>query len=345
MFVALLVAAGCVVPGATLSDDGVIRGRVVNASQNHRPCARAEVVLRAVVDGQLVPVAETLSDERGFYEFSGLPVGSECVYLPGANHDGIHYPGRRVELTAAKPTLDVPLAVHDAVAEPSPLIIRRHEIAIRTAPGAIHVEEAMLIDNPTLRTYVGRAAHEDAQPLTLQLGIPADFERVTFEKESFGRQFTLIDGRLVTSLPWLPGERWLRFTYTLRNDDGQRVWQRTVDAPCESLRVQVRHEKPDEVEGSLPAAAGDDPGEKVFASEGDALSRGQIVTVRLGALPIAWTTYARWSAVVLLSVLVLGAAIAMRFGRKPSAPAENAKAQDARGTRRSASRKAGKAAR
>lgn len=57
----------------------------------------------------------------------------------------------------------------------------------------------------TFRTYVGRPAHEGGRTATLRLSIPSDFHRTTFHKEFYGRQFTLIDGRLVTDIPWAPG--------------------------------------------------------------------------------------------------------------------------------------------
>ena len=44
---------------------------------------------------------------------------------------------------------------------------------------------------------------------------PADFQKVTFHEEFFGRAFAMRDGKLVTSIPWEPGQRVLAFTYFL----------------------------------------------------------------------------------------------------------------------------------
>ena len=226
LLIEIALAYGLIVLGQSSEEPGVIRGRVVNMSQREAPYAGAEVILRAQVDGEFAPVAKAVTDADGNYRFEGLPVGSDYLYLPGANREGIHYPGRRVGLTRGHPTAYVTLEVRDTVAEPSPLVIRQHEIVIGMEPGAVHVVEALLVDNPTAATYVGRAKTEGMMPVTMRLHIPTDFERVTFEKERFGSQFQVVDGRLVTGIPWTPGQQWLKFTYTLRNQSGKLAWQR-----------------------------------------------------------------------------------------------------------------------
>jgi hypothetical protein len=316
VFIPLTLAAALALTGQPTAEHGTIRGRVVNLSQGEQPCPQTEVLLRALVDGQFAPVAKTTTDEHGNYQFTELPVGAGHVFLPGANCKEIHYPGRRVQLTRGHPTAYVTLEVRDTVAEPCPLVIRQQEVVIRTEPGAVHVVEALLVDNPTSKTFVGRAENGDSSPVTLRLGIPADFERVTFETESFGRQFVLSGGRLITNMPWMPGQRWLRFTYTLRNEDTQRVWQRVLDAPCESLCVRVQHAKLDEVDCNLTLASSRRSGEKVFESHEEVLPAGHMVSVNLGALPIPWSVYARWTALLVLGVLVVGTALLLRRVRR-----------------------------
>ena len=168
----------------------MIEGVVVRAA-DHTPVPRAEVVLRAKVDGQLLPVAETTADAQGRFRFAQLPADGATVYLPGANRGGIHYPGPSVRLSSLRRRAEVTLAVHDAVTFPNPLVVRRHTITLCPEPGVLRVTESMLIDNPSAACYVGQAAGEDVEPVTLQLAIPADFAQVTFASEFFGRRFSL----------------------------------------------------------------------------------------------------------------------------------------------------------
>ena len=60
MFVpSILLALGVLLTGQPQSGAGVIRGVVLNATRGDQPCAGAEVVLRAQLDGNFVPVART----------------------------------------------------------------------------------------------------------------------------------------------------------------------------------------------------------------------------------------------------------------------------------------------
>jgi hypothetical protein len=65
---------------------------VRNLSQDGQPAPRTEVILRAELDGEFVPVAASQTDELGRFRFTGVPADKDRTYQPGANLDGIHYP-------------------------------------------------------------------------------------------------------------------------------------------------------------------------------------------------------------------------------------------------------------
>ena len=210
----LLVLCSIAAAAEAPAHDGTIRGIVVNASDRRSPVGGAEVVLRMKLHGQLVPVAQTTADRQGRFVFRDLMIGSRYEYLPGANRQGVHYPGGRIKLTPQRPGAEVELAVHDAVAHPSPLVIRRHEITVRPEPGALHVAESILVDNPSLKSYVGESEHEGDEPVTLALAVPPDFERLTFDKEFFGRRFSM-----VMIAPTMMASTTAPTTVGMRNDD------------------------------------------------------------------------------------------------------------------------------
>ena len=304
----LALILGLTLSASADAGPGAIRGVVVNATQSGTPCPQAEVVLRLQVDGQFVPVAETLTDAQGRFQFANLAVGERYLYLPGANRADVHYPGPRTRLSAVQPEATVRLEVCDTVTHPSPLVLKSQDILIEPQPGALRVTESLVIENPTSATYVGQADNADAEPVTLQLAIPPEFERTTFHKEFFGRNFAIRGDKVVTGIPWTPGRRELTFTYTLRNEDRQRVWQRPLDLPCARLRVRVRHDQPDEVSCSLGHASAEATGEVLYESADRTLPAGHVVRVELGRLPRAWTSYGRWIAGAVLLGLIGGVA-------------------------------------
>ncbi len=331
----LLLAIGPVLSGSTglpgqpAGGDGTLSGVVVNSSRDDAPVGRAEVVLRIKLEGQFVTLAETTADEQGRFVFRNLLVGQHYDYLPGANCDGIHYPGPHVRLVSSQPHARVKLGVCDSVTHPSPLVIRRHEIDVRPEPGGLKVTESILVANPTSTTYVGQAinAHQGAEPVTLRLNIPSDFERTTFHKEFFGRRFALVDGKLVTSIPWTPGEREVKFTYVLSNTEKHRLWERPMDLPCSQVTLRVHTAKPEEVACNLQPVAtrrSGDLTEMTFESAGKTLPAGHVIRVELGYLPVPWMAYGRWLAVAALAVLIAGASFAM-IGRRHRAKRRSAR--------------------
>jgi hypothetical protein len=159
--------------------------------------------------------------------------------------------------------------------------------------------------------------------VTLRLNIPADFERITFEREKFGSRFQVIAGQLVTGIPWTPGAQWLRFTYTLPAAALRGTWQRALDAPCESFRVRVKHSQVEEIACDLPPVAASPSNAKIFQSGAGVLPAGHVIRVQLGTVALPWTFYARWAALVALAGLIVATAIILRRPRRHRAAASD----------------------
>jgi hypothetical protein len=318
-----------------------IEGIVVNGTRGGVPVPGAEVVLRAGEEGALLPVARTKTDQKGHFVFVGAPTNPGVVYLPGANLQGVHYPGPRFQLQAGAPPPPVKLTVFEAITSPSPLIAERYEIDMALKPGVLAITETLLIDNPSRTTYLGEADGTDSSPRTLSLSIPEGFERVTFAREFHGRNFKLADGCVVTDIPWPPGQRELSFTYHLPVEDSQKAWERTLDLPCSLVRVHIEGENADQVVCNLPQVSSDTSG-TVFESSGKPLEAGHKITLRFSRLSAPWMLSARWIALVILGGLILvtaGLLTRRRFGRRSQRPEKDS--PKSAGARRTIRPKAG----
>ena len=307
-------------------EDGEIHGVVVNATQGGVPAAGVEVVLRVTLNGQIAPVAQVEADAQGRFRFEKLPVGGDFLYVPGANRGGIHYPGPRIRLTPDHRQARVELQIHETQSHPNPLVAKQHVIRIQPEPGALRVTEAILVSNPTSKTYVGRQTDAGTEPVTLSLAIPPNFDRTTFHKEFFGRQFSFAGNQLVTSIPWTPGETELAFTYVVPNEKRRVPWRRPLDLPCADVRVYVTGEHPEEVACNLAQTGdGQNGKELAFASRGP-LEPGHVIEVEFGRAPVPWSTYARWVAAALLVGLIAATAPLTLRRRQPEAQPATAKA-------------------
>ena len=325
----LSLVAGLTLADVPAENRGVISGVVVNASQGNSPVAECKVVLRVRTEGQFAIFGETSADRLGRFRFENLPTSKYCEYLPGANRDDVHYPGPQVQITPEQPHVAVELSVCDSISAPSPLVIRRQEIGLRPEPGVLYVTESLVVDNPSSTCYVGQSQADGAEPVTLQLNIPAEFERVTFEEEHFGRHFAASRGKLFTGLPWPPGKKEVKFTYVIRNAESSRIWQRPLDLPCSDVCVRVQTEKSQDIDCNLSAVAADgsekneqsERGEVSFRSAGKPLPAGFVICVRLEHLPVPWMAYARWVALAVLVGAVAGTSVfAIRRRGVPSSP-------------------------
>ena len=135
-------------------------------------------------DGLLEPVAETKTDKHGKFVFDEVPFDPTVVFLPGADRDGVHYPGKRLQLDQASPNAQVTIRAFDAIKSPSPLQALRHDIEVVVEPQVMMISETMLVANRSGGTYVGEPLGSEL-PVTLRLSVPANFDRVTFGSEFY----------------------------------------------------------------------------------------------------------------------------------------------------------------
>jgi hypothetical protein len=288
----------------------MIRGLVVNGSRDQVPVKGAKVALRARLQGQFDVAQITTTDLHGQFQFTRLPLAAGIQYVPGANHGEIHYPGPRLRLSAENPTAQIKIVVYEPSTGPSPLELEQHDIVIRPRTGTLEVTESMVIRNPANRSFVGLPGQGKRQRGTLPLAIPANFERVTFEKEFYGRRFSLVDGKLLTDIPWTPGVRRLKFTYVVPVEKGAEKgathWRRPLDLPCSLLRLTIVTDKPDEVSCNFAAERQVSDHQVTFTSTGVRLPAGREIQLHMGRANVPMMVYGRWAALAILGALVGG---------------------------------------
>jgi hypothetical protein len=324
MIPALSIVIFCALAASSQNAAGVIEGTVVNGSYHETSVTGAVVVLRAEYQGSLLAVAETTTDKFGRFRFEPLPVGDGMVWLPGANHQGIHYPGSRIQLDRHESPEPQRIVIYETVDDPSPLVAARHEIDIRAELGVLVVTETILVANRTTRSYVGLQTDDGNPPVTLRLSIPMDFEKVTFEKEFFGRQFELNEHGLATHIPWTPGMRKLKFTYRLPLESRQLLFHRTLDLPTEQVAVNVVGCPYGDVTSNLGSDSSSERETAAFEYNGSILPVGHTIEIELGSLSVPWTAYARWIALASLVLAVLGTATHVLLRRRSLTPRNKA---------------------
>jgi hypothetical protein len=182
------------------------------------------------------------------------------------------------------------------------------------------VTETILVANNSRQSYVGKETEAGVPPVTLRLSIPSQFEKVTFAKEFFGRQFQLNNERLETRIPWTPGERELKFTYRLPLEHRHWLLRRPLDLPTEQIRLWVLGESVD-VTCNLTASPTHQEDALLFESKGSLLPAGHTIEVQFGSLALSWIADARWWALGgLISLVSATSAFMWLRRRRPATP-------------------------
>jgi hypothetical protein len=321
----ILVFAVGLLPGVESPENAIIHGVVVNGSKGAKPVAAAEVVLLAGKENQLALLASTTTDQNGCFVFDHrhLTPSPDLVYLVGAHFDGVHYPGPRLQLNPRGAPPNLLLTVYDAVGSSCPLVAAVHEIDIHVNTGVLDVTEIVVVDNPSSTTYVG-TTHADAlmtAPATLSMSIPEGVSHVTFNKEFDGRNFQLVDGRLVTNVPWPPGKRQLAFKYQLPVENNQLLFKRPLDLPCLHARIAVTGQCSQELTCNLPKVTAANLVPIAFESPEQTLPAGYTLQLQMRQLSVSWIVYARWAAIILLGGLLAATVMRLSLRRRSDAQA------------------------
>jgi hypothetical protein len=302
-------------PGVSL---GIIQGTVIDGTNSGNLLPRVEVILRASVGGEMVPVGQTRTDRYGRFAFDDVPLDPSVLYLPGANRDGVHYPGERVQLDSERRIAEVELVTYSAVDAPCPLVAERHEFDLSVEGQTLVVSESLSLSNPSQTTFVGQPMGGGV-PVTFSLSIPPDFDRVTFDKELYGRRFQIVDHQPVTDMPWLPGKQEVRFTYRIPLVESEGRFLRPLDVPTATVRVRVTGTLADQITCNLPLTSRTGPLE--YASANGSLPEHFALELQFTKLPTSWIRNARWFALGLLLALVAATILVYRQRfHKPAPP-------------------------
>jgi hypothetical protein len=215
-----------------------------------------------------------------------------------------------VRLNPSNRIAHVKIKAFDAVSTFSPLTAAHHDIDIKVEKQMMKITEALLVSNPSRTTYVGQSQGEEA-PVTLCLSIPAKFDRLTFDNEFYGRRFRIVDQRVVTDIPWPPGDSELGFTYRIPLEGSAGLLRRPLDLPSSNVRLRVGSNDGQPVSCNLSPSSriGDD---LVFAAVDKQVPAGYTIQLQIGNLPLPWMLYARWASLVTLAMLVLVTLLVLR---------------------------------
>lgn len=218
------------------SGDATIRGHVLHA-RTGAPIAGSEVALYALPAEAPPGLRRTTSDASGQFVFEGIDSDPRTTYLVGARHQGVPYPGARVQFTAGENERTVEIRVSDVTNDVAAARLVELRMRIDWLGGRIQIAETLVLENAGERTIVvppeARSAGRPLTRLELPTGAGSLSGPLGVVPEGLIR-----DGRkLAWWGPLLPGRHEIEYAYEIASATGTASLDRAL--PPGGVQVTV----------------------------------------------------------------------------------------------------------
>ena len=155
IILALLAVTVFAMP-AYAADGGTIQGKVVNATANGGSVEGVEVTLTAYFGQTERNKSTTKTDKDGNFQFTGLDSSSNYSYEAATTYQKGDYTADRVSFSNPGETKQVTLKVYDSTGDDSAVkATAKHFVLTPTKNGTVEVQEILVLNNGTDKTYIG----------------------------------------------------------------------------------------------------------------------------------------------------------------------------------------------
>ena len=209
--------------------NATIRGQVRHA-QTGAPIADAEVALYALPADAPPGLRRTNSDANGDFAFESIGSDPRTTYLVGARHQGVPYPGARVQFVAGETERSVEVLVADVTSDGTAATLAEIRIRIDWLGGRLLISETLVHENSGAQTIVVPDESRTSSPPLTRLELPEGAGTLSgplgVVPEGLVR-----DGREVAWWgPLLPGRHELEYAYEIPTSAATAALDRTLPA-------------------------------------------------------------------------------------------------------------------
>ncbi|NOY07689.1 MAG: hypothetical protein GXP33_02475 [Spirochaetes bacterium] len=229
-----LLGAGFVMAEEPAAGQGVITGRVVNASSDNSPLFNGEVSLQTYSKMTLSNTKTVKSYSGGHFSFKGLKTGKDVVYIVSVNYRGVGYSSDPIVLNPKVPSHKVTLPVYEITGDNTKLLVVNHHMIISPAEKGIQVEEIMVVRNSSPFTYKGKDG------LTLKLSLPSGAYNVHTGGEVGAKKITITGDSVLVYKPITPQGLQIVYSYELKTAGSSFTLIRPIDYTTEKVDVFLK---------------------------------------------------------------------------------------------------------
>ncbi len=308
-----------IAPAASVT--GEIRGRVTNGTPGGASPAGMEVQLKGGsldANGQIVEFLsqQTTVAPDGSYSFSGLPFDKQqAAYGVTIVYNGVEFSNGEL-IDPAKPSMDLPVTIYESTTDPSVLSVAAHHVVLRQRPGALLVNEVLILSNSSDKVYVSAEPVAGGRKGSVAITLPPDAFSLSFDQGSLGGRFVQAGATIYDTEQVLPGNKsdTVSFSYVVPFSGSRDV---SLDVAYPTDQVNVLAQPDLDVSSAVLKNLGQAaiPGENYIRYSADHLTAGQALAFRVST-PVQLIDVLRTALSVLLAALVVVSGALWFLGRR-----------------------------
>jgi len=307
------------------TETGMLKGQVINASQDSIGVKAIGVTLRVFQKGQELQSekAQTVTDGYGRFAFKNLRTDTTILYVPMVLYQGLEFYGNVVGFSQKKVAFSQ-IVVYDTTGQADSIHVIRGHFILEPGRNILRVRELYLFQNTGRKVYVGQMSPVIGRRVTLALELPEGYRNLSIGSD-FDPHRIFVEGRnFYDTMEFRPGPRTGSIFYELPYSGSKFLFRRRL---LKGLR---------KVDLFVPAKVKVDSPEFQFASffnlGGKSFQRflaldleeGAFLEVRLRNLPSSGLRPWMWAIIALVGILAVGGVIyrLRKRGREHSIPKE-----------------------
>jgi mono/diheme cytochrome c family protein len=186
--------------------NGVIRGVGQQGTPGAPDIAGLEVTLDAFAGFDPVATFTSTLDAEGQFQFDGLMVDPNILYLATIGFDGVAYRSPILTLSPDQPEIDTDITVYATTDDDSAIVVDRSHWIIDPQPGALVIGQNLVFGNEGDRTLVGHSVDGVDGPVTVALKVPEGAQEITFQNGTLGQRFKQSGNVIYDTAPVIPGK-------------------------------------------------------------------------------------------------------------------------------------------
>ncbi|MDP3879947.1 MAG: carboxypeptidase-like regulatory domain-containing protein [Dehalococcoidales bacterium] len=303
--------------------DGIINGQMINGTEGAGIVAGQDVTLKINLNNAEADSITTQTDAEGRFTFDGLSTEPGYTYQINTKYQEAEYPGEWLNFDDGVLEKSVEFTVYESTTDDSVVKISMAHAIIYPEEGALRIMEYYYFTNDTDRTYIGTKELAD-NPGTwesLDFSLPGGAEDLYPEYGLMECCIYPTAGGFIDSMPVMPGNREIIFSYLVKNKSGAFNLSQTIHYPLGNYNLLVQGGGAKVNSDRLIAGEPLDINGTIFSHfSGSDFSRGETLVAQITGLPQPGNQQAALWIILTLVVLTGGFSLSRLLKKRQLQP-------------------------